>query len=219
MVFLGGCNFRCPYCHNYTLVLRPEEIPSIPLDHILSRLAAFRDWIDGVVITGGEPTIHRTLPELVQAFRGEGCRLKAEGFKVKLHTNGSHPALLRALLEARLLDCVAMDLKAPLVAEKYHRAAGMEVNLTALRESLKLLLESPIPSEFRTTVVPSLQSPEDIISMAQEIEGSERLVLQGFNPRDPLVPNMQTELLYSLKELEEMAVEARRYVKSCCVIE
>ena len=210
VVFLPGCNFRCPYCHNHRLVLSPEGIPSIPLDHILCRLVTFRDWIDGVVISGGEPTIWPTLPELLRAF-------KEEGFLVKLHTNGSRPALLRELLQARLLDCIAMDLKAPLVPEKHRAATGVEPDLASLQESMKLLLHGSIPYEFRTTVVPLLHSREDVLALAQEVQGGELLILQGFNPQDPLDPTLRTASLYSQEDLEEMAAEARRFVKECRV--
>ena len=209
---MAGCNFRCPYCHNHALVLRPEEIPSIPLDHIMSRLDSFRDWIDGVVITGGEPTIHHTLPKLLRVF-------KEEGFLVKLHTNGSQPDVLRVLIDDQLLDSIAMDLKAPLVAGKYRNAAGIASDPATLKESVRLLLKGSIPYEFHTTVVPSLHTRNDILALAQEVRGGERLIIQGFNPQDPLDSTLKTESPYSLEELEEMAKEARKYVKDCRVEE
>lgn len=211
VLFLPSCNFRCPYCHNHPLVLRPQEVPSIPLHHILSRLSEFGGWIDGVVVTGGEPTLQSELPALLALFQGRGLA-------VKLHTNGSRPARLKALIAARLLDCIAMDLKASLDPQRYRRAIGRKPDLASLRESIQMLLASGLPCEFHTTVVPSLHSREEILAIAREICGG-KLILHNFNPQDPLDPRLRSEAPYRLEELELLAkeVEGEGSVESCII--
>ena len=107
VIYLPSCNFRCPFCHNRELVLTPEVYEDVPLEFVEDYISENREFLDGIVITGGEPTIHRDLPELVK-------RIKALGMKVKLDTNGTNPEMLKDLIDAGLIDYVAMDLKAPL---------------------------------------------------------------------------------------------------------
>lgn len=212
VLFLPSCNFRCPYCHNHPLVLRPQEIPSIPLEHILSRLSEFRGWIDGVVVTGGEPTLQPELSALLALFQGMDLA-------VKLHTNGSQTARLKELIAARLVDCIAMDIKASLDPQRYRRAIGREPDLISLRESIQMLLACGLPCEFHTTAVPSLHPREEILAIAREIRGG-RLILHNFNPQDPLDPRLIGESPYLLEELEALAkeVEGEGEVESCRVI-
>lgn len=210
VLFLPACNFRCTYCHNHALILRPQEVPSIPLDHILSRLEEFQGWIDGVVVTGGEPTLQPALPALL-------ARLKEKGLAVKLHTNGSLPQRLQGLIAAGLVDCLAMDLKASLDPQRYRRVIQREPDLARLRESLQLLRSSGLPHEFHTTVLPSLHPREEILAIAQEVSGG-RLILHNFHPQDPLDPRLKAEAAYPAEALEALAREAEAYVESCQVL-
>ena len=125
VIFLGGCGFRCPACHNPKLVLEPGSLPDYPLREILRNLDARGNWIDGITVTGGEPTIHESLPNLLKFFR-------QRKLKIKLDTNGSNPSMLEALINRGLIDAVSMDIKAPLTSEEYSRAAGVRVNLAAI---------------------------------------------------------------------------------------
>lgn len=187
VLFLSGCNFRCPFCHNHSLVLAPEEYETISIEEVDRQLAPYRRWLGGICITGGEPTLS---PELADIIRF----LKDHGWAVKLDTNGSHPEVLSDLLAAGMLDAVAMDVKAPLEAEKYARCAGVPVELDRIRESIRLLEGSGIEHEFRMTAVPRLHTEEDIAVWAATLSGgSARLTLQNFNPQTTMDPDLGRE--------------------------
>lgn len=172
-VFIAGCNFRCPFCHNPELVL-PEGIKNItPLSEtkLLTLLIERKRLIDGVCITGGEPLLS---PDILYLIK----KIKENGFAVKLDTNGSAPVLLKKLFDSSLLDYVAMDIKAP--REKYSLLTGTEINLNSIEESVKLIKESNIDYEFRTTVVKGLVEKEDILKIAEWIKGAKAYYLQQF---------------------------------------
>lgn len=188
VLFLPSCNFRCPFCHNHALVLRPEELPDYPLGEIVKALRRRRGWIDGICLTGGEPTLHAWLPALIRELKPTLGALRMEA-GIKLDTNGSNPACLEDLIREKLVDYIAMDLKGPLEAERYESLTGVPVaedRLAAVRTSVRLLLEGKVDYEFRTTLVPSLIGEEEIYGLAREIRGARRYTLQSFNPRDPL---------------------------------
>ncbi|MCW8802608.1 MAG: anaerobic ribonucleoside-triphosphate reductase activating protein, partial [Candidatus Bathyarchaeota archaeon] len=176
VLFLPNCNFRCPFCHNTNLVLNPETIETIPFEYLDSQLNNQKGWIDGVCITGGEPTLHSDLPELIS-------KIKQMGFLVKLDTNGTNPVMLKELLDKNLLDYVAMDVKAPLTVEKYSKAIGVNAEklLENVKESISLLMNSSIDYEFRTTVVPTLHDSDDIKQICQSLKGCKKYVLQKFD--------------------------------------
>jgi pyruvate formate lyase activating enzyme len=197
VIFLPYCNFRCPYCHNHGLVLNPENYETISLEYVLDRLGEFQGWVDGICITGGEPTLHTPLPEFIR-------KLKAQNFPIKLDTNGTNPEVLRYLVKNRLIDCVSMDVKGPLDEIRYSRCAGVSVNLRSIEESIALLKEGSIPYELRVTVVPSLLDEDDIVELAKQIEGADKFTLQNFNPSDPLDPNLKHVKPYNEEELETL---------------
>jgi len=178
VLFLPGCNFRCPFCHAAHLVLCSENLDSIPYGQVEWFLRSRRSWVDGVVISGGEPTLW-----------GEGLdeltgRIRALGYEIKLDTNGSSPETLERLIRLELIQAVSMDLKGPL-DERYHLAAGRRVDLTAIRRSIEILCASSLEVEFRTTVCPSLHSPQDIADTAKAVAGGRfPYVLQGFRPAE-----------------------------------
>lgn len=198
VLFLGGCNFRCPFCHNHSLVLTPEEYETISIKTVERQLAPFRKWLRGICITGGEPTLHPGLPDMIRF-------LKSRGWAVKLDTNGSRPEVLSELLSERLLDAVAMDVKAPLEPEKYDRCAGVPVELDRIRESIRLLGESGIEHEFRMTVVPKYHTEEDIRAWAAALGGGPAcLSLQNFNPRTTMDPDLGREKGFTTEEFERL---------------
>jgi pyruvate formate lyase activating enzyme len=197
VLFLPGCNFRCPFCHNHQLVLNPGGLEAIPRTYIMARLAELKGWVDGVCISGGEPTIHPHLPSLI-------AEIKSSGLLIKLDTNGSRPEVLQSLLERGLVDCVAMDIKAPLDEVKYTRAAGVPVDLEKIRESICLLKKGKIDYHFRSTIVPALHKGEDLLHIARHLSGSSSLTLQNFNPEDPLDPQLRGTSPYPEEWLQEM---------------
>ncbi len=197
IVFLPLCNFRCPYCHNYELVLDPDQFPSFPMDYIIGQLRHFRKWIDGVCITGGEPTLLPNLTELIKTIRNEHML-------VKLDTNGSHPEIVERLIRNRLVDCISMDVKAPFEAELYSRCAGVQVNLDNIKESVALLRSNSIPYQFRTTVVPTLHTEDNLVQLAHELEGCSGLKLQNFSPVHTLDPEYIKIVPYSEDALARM---------------
>ena len=171
-VFLGGCNFRCPFCHN-TDLLGGDAPELMSVDQLLTFLKRRSGILEGVCITGGEPTLHGE--ELICLIRS----IKALGYQVKLDTNGSHPQLLRQLKEDGLLDYIAMDIKAGRF--QYPRICGTPgLAIAPVEESIRLLMEGHMPYEFRTTVVNGLHSAEDFRDIAQWIRGCSRYFLQGF---------------------------------------
>ena len=197
VLFLPGCNFRCPFCHNHQLVLNPEGHEDIPLKYIMARLADLKGWVDGVCITGGEPTIHPHLPSLME-------EIKNTGLLVKLDTNGSRPHVLRSLVEKGLVDCVAMDVKAPLDEVHYAEAAGVPADLEKIQESICFLKKGKVQYQFRITVVPALHKGEDLLHLARHLSGTSPLTLQNFNPKDPLDPRLKGTSPYTEEWLQEM---------------
>ncbi|MGB2983785.1 MAG: anaerobic ribonucleoside-triphosphate reductase activating protein [Candidatus Bipolaricaulia bacterium] len=171
-LFASGCNFRCPFCHNPELV-RPERVASLPIldeEEILSDLARRRGFLDGVVLTGGEPTLQRDLV----AFAG---RLKEMGYLVKLDTNGSHPAVVQTLIDGGLADYVAVDIKGP--PDRYAEFAGVGANTEDVRQTVRIVTDGPIDYELRTTVAPGLTA-SDIEEIADWVRPAKRYVLQAF---------------------------------------
>lgn len=171
-IFLGGCNMRCPFCHNASLVQNIASTPTIPEEEVLSYLAKRKNILEGVCITGGEPTLYEELPTFIS-------KIKSLGLKVKLDTNGTNPKMIKALVENKLIDYIAMDIKnAP---DKYKETAGVSsIDLEAVMESVAFLLSNPIEFEFRTTVVKELHDLEDIISIGKWIAGAKAYYLQAY---------------------------------------
>ena len=193
VVFTQGCNFRCPFCHNPELV-DPERFEDlIPEAEILSFLQRRRGRLDAVVITGGEPTMQ---PELVPFI----TQLRALGFQVKLDTNGALPDRLEEMLDRKLLDYVAMDLKAPL--ERYGEVTKTKTDQQHIRRSISLIMGSGVDYEFRTTAVKSLLDPADLEQIGRLIPGAKRFVLQKFVPTKTLDRNYLGESSYTDGELK-----------------
>ncbi len=208
-IYLPGCNFRCHYCHNKEVVLSPEGFEEVPLSEVEDFVRENSDFLDGVVVSGGEPTLHSDLPELLR-------RLKALHIKIKLDTNGTNPDMLEDLIDSGLVDYVAMDLKAPL-DDKYEDVAGTKVDLEKIKRSIQLLETSGIEHEFRTTVVPILLTPADIEAMAAYIGGTRKYALQQFRPDHTLDPNFSVIKPYPKSTIRAMAESAKRYVRQVVI--
>lgn len=174
-VFTGGCDFRCPFCHNYELATGEAE-PVMEEDGLCAFLEKRKGLLDGVALTGGEPCLQKELPALMR-------RIREMGFAVKLDTNGNHPDMLRRVLEEGLCDYVAMDIKNS--PEKYAATCGLEhLDLSAVTESIRLLIESGTDCEFRTTVVAELHEEKDFTGIGRMIQGAGKYYLQSFTDRD-----------------------------------
>ena len=211
VIFLPNCNFRCPFCHNVNLVLDPKSIETIPFEYIKEQLKQQKGWIDGVCITGGEPTLHNNLLELCS-------KIKKMGFLVKLDTNGTNPTMVKELINRKLVDYVAIDIKAPLTVEKYSMACGANVEklLRNVKESICLLMGSSIDYEFRTTIVPSMHDIDDIKQICHSLKGCKRYVLQKFDVSigKTVIDSEFLSKSISDEEMQRFLVAAQRIIPS-----
>jgi pyruvate formate lyase activating enzyme len=252
-VFLSGCNFRCPFCYSKELVL-PEEIKKqihphtkeaqlknyakrsasygvgagISEKEFLSFLKKRKKFLEGIVICGGEPTIHKDLPDFIK-------KIKKLGYLVKLDTNGSNPKMLKDLIDKKLIDYVAMDIKAP--KEKYNKATGVKVDIKKIQKSIDILKKGGIDYEFRSTIVPTIHIKEDVIEMAKWISqpthlrpafakasankqgfgGQGRYYLQNFRPEKTIDPKFEKIKPYPPEFLLEIQKTIAPFFEICRV--
>lgn len=215
VLFTRGCNFACPFCHNGHLLLKFTKAQSddIELEQITEFLKERKGFIDAVVISGGEPTLNPELPRVIWT-------IKTMGFLMKLDTNGTNIDMLSLLLEEKLLDYVAMDIKAPLEFKKYQQASGRLTNgeFFNVRAAINLLMQADIKVEFRTTVIPELHTYEDIEAIARHITGAQLYSLQQFNPGNTLEPAFQSCLPYSKEVMEQLAQICSTYVDEVRIV-
>ena len=207
-VFLCGCNFRCPWCYSSELVL-PEKIknqPKISEKEFFKFLKDRKELLEGVVICGGEPTINRDLPDFIK-------KIKNSGFLVKLDTNGSNPQMLKSLIDGKLIDYIAMDIKGP--KEKYGEFTGRKVNIKKIQKSIDILKEGKVAYEFRSTILSSLHTREDIIEMAKWIWGAERYCLQNFRPEKTIDPKFEKIKPYPQEFLLEIQKIISPFFETC----
>ena len=193
-VFLGGCNMCCPFCHNSSLVFSPESAYTLEeLMHFLKKRARI---LEGVCITGGEPTIYPELPEFLKP-------IKDLGYSIKLDTNGTNPEMISSLVSQHLIDYVAMDVKLPF--HEYKTQLGYSGSEKVLIESLHLLLSDIIPYELRTTVVKELHTPKRIHAMGEELKGAGKLYLQNFIDSGSVIkPNLHSVSENTLREYQDI---------------
>lgn len=178
-LFTGGCNFRCPFCQNGGLVLSPEEEPIIPEEEIFAFLKKRQGLLEGVCITGGEPTLQPDLPEFI-------TKIRALGYRIKLDTNGYRPRVLKQLIKEGLIDMAAMDIKSS--KTQYHKVANIgNFDLSRIEESVDFLKENHIPYEFRTTIVKELHTTEVIEDIGQWLRGSQAYYLQEYKNSDQVI--------------------------------
>ncbi len=221
-VFLGYCNFRCPFCHNPELVIHPEKTKNIEEKEFFDFLKTRKKWLDGVCITGGEPTLSPGLKNFCK-------EIKKMGFGVKLDTNGSFPDILNDLLNSNLIDYVAMDIKN--CFEEYNNTIGVKINTNLIKKSILILSKyseknPEFKYELRTTVVPKLHNKEFILKMFEEISkliGKEKtrkevnFYIQNFRPIKTLDPSYEKEKTFTQEELEEFENIGKKYFKTCKV--
>lgn len=192
-IFLGGCNMRCPFCHNASLVLNPTSQPVIPTEEVLSNLSKRRNVLEGVCITGGEPTLYPDLPEFI-------AQIRTMGYQVKLDTNGTNPGMLKRLADSGQLAYVSMDIKN--ARDKYGLTSGIpDITLDAIDESISYLLSAPLDYEFRTTIVKELHTGEDMLSIGGWIKGAKAYYLQAYRDSgDIIAPGLSAHSKETMQE-------------------
>lgn len=195
-VFLGSCNFRCPYCHNAQLVLNPDEVPTYPMEYFTDFLDSRKDWLEGVCITGGEPLLHPDLAEFLAV-------LKKRELLVKLDTNGSFPSRLEGLLGNNLVDSIAMDIKAPL--GEYERVTRVPVNSDNIRKSIDIIMNSGLEYVFRITVVPGLIDGEGMEKIGRTLQGAKVFQIQQFVPVNTLDPSFESRKPFKRVDIQALA--------------
>ena len=205
-IFTGGCNFRCPFCHNASLVVDVNEGEKLEADEVLSFLKKRIGLLDGVCVTGGEPLLQKDIKE----FLGN---IKDMGYSVKLDTNGYSPEKLSEVLEQKLVDFVAMDIKNS--KEKYSVASGIDVDVSKIEKSIKLIMQKAKQYEFRTTVVKELHTVNDIKSIAEWIKGASAYYLQSFVDSGDLIKDGFSA--HDKETLEKMKQAAEWYVPNTSI--
>ena len=199
VVFLPGCNLRCHYCHAGHLIIHPERLESIPRDQVLDYMRRQHGWLDGVVITGGEPTLHgEELLDLIHAFRDIPPEVMVE-------TNGTRPEWVARLVGGGLVEAIAMDVKAPLTPEDYERVCGVHVNVEDIRRSINAIKTSGLPHEFRVTLVPGLVGQEELERIVPDLQGAQQIALQNFKPDHCLSQNHRQVVPFASEELDTFA--------------
>ena len=201
IVFTQGCNFRCGYCHNAELLDFSAE-PKVKEEDFFDFLTKRKGKLDGVVITGGEPTVQSGLKEFI-------LKIKDLGFEVKLDTNGTNPKVLSELLQ--IIDYVAMDIKAPFT--KYGMIAGVNVNIENIRESINLIMSSNVDYEFRTTVVKSQLEFCDFEEIGKQINGAKKYYLQKFVPSKIYDKTLLAQTTYTDEEFKLICDNLKKYVE------
>jgi pyruvate formate lyase activating enzyme len=206
MVYTTGCPFRCPYCHNPELVNNTCKI-KIDEKEVLDFLSKRKNMLDGIVITGGEPSMHGE--KLIEFMR----KVKVLGFQIKLDTNGVDPKFLQKAIDEKLVDYIAMDIKAPVI--KYMQSVGRSVDVDAIRKSIQIIKNSGVDYEFRTTIVRSMLSSQDLEQIGIEIAGAKRYFLQKFVPTKVLSPQFIKKSTYTDDEFIDIKSRLEKYVEFC----
>lgn len=203
IVFTQGCNFRCGYCHNPDLLEQNKNTNFLP-ENFISFLKTRQGKLDGVVITGGEPTLQSGLYDFIK-------QIKQLDFAVKLDTNGTNPKIIKKLLNETLVDYIAMDIKAPF--EKYSEITGINVNTNNIKTSIDLIIKSLTEYEFRTTVLKSQLSFEDFDKIGQTIKGANLYYLQKFVPNKIYNEKLNSDTTYNNDELQTICNHMKQYIK------
>lgn len=193
VIFLPNCNFRCGFCFNSKLLLEPDKLKSIPFEKIEKYLKTHSDFIDAVVITGGEPMMQPDLLELCK-------KIKSLGFLVKVDTNGSYPDVLKKLVKAKVVDYIAMDIKG--IFDDYDEITNVKVDIAKIKESIEFLINGDILYEFRITTVPRFINDESIKKLGKILKGAKKVRLQRFRPENAMDIKLRNSKSYTVEELE-----------------
>jgi len=194
-VFTPGCNFKCGFCYNEGIVKDSEEFSDVSEGELFAFLEKRKKVLEGVVVSGGEPTLQKDLPQFLE-------KVRAMGYKTKLDTNGTNPVMLKELIDKKLVDYVAMDIKGPL--EDYEKICGVKVDTEKVKMSIEILKTFAKDFEFRTTVLPKFHSRESFEKIAALVNGAPRFFIQQFVPVDSLIDkSLKNEAKFSAKDFEE----------------
>jgi pyruvate formate lyase activating enzyme len=205
IIFLGGCDFKCPFCQNPELVDGASHIKDIPLSFVLKDLEKRKDFVEGVVITGGEPTIYKNLSQLI-------LPLKEMGFLIKLDTNGNNPEVLSDLLDKKLVDYIAMDVKSS--PDMYKKASGVNTDIKRIQDSVKIIMESCLKYEFRVTVVPTITDETNFEDLIMMVKGASNFYIQQYREILTYDKSYKSVKPFSPEELNKFKSIALPYVKN-----
>ena len=205
IIWTVGCDFRCPFCYNKDIVLGNVEL--IPEEEVFSFLKKRFEMLEGLVITGGEPFIQKDIVQFCE-------KVKKIGYLIKIDTNGMYPEKLKELIEKKLVDYIAMDVKAP--KKKYDKLTNVKTCIKKIEKSIYIIKNSTLDYEFRTTIVPNLLTKEDLIDIAKWLEGAKRFYLQQFKTDIPLIsPKLIKVAPYTKEELIKILEDIKPCFKIC----
>ena len=207
IIWTVGCNFRCPFCYNRDLVL--GKVQTIPAEEIFSFLEKRKGLLEGLVISGGEPLMQEDIAQFAE-------KVKKLGYLIKIDTNGIYPDKLKELIDKKLVDYVAMDVKAP--QNKYDKLTDVKTDIKKIEKSIEIIRNSAPDYEFKTTFAPGLLKKEDILSIAKWLEGSKRFYLQQFKNDASLISSkLQNAAPLSKEKLTDTLKDIKPYFESCDV--
>lgn len=205
IIWTVGCNFRCPFCYNKDLVL--GNVENISEKDIFSFLEKRKGLLEGLVISGGEPLMQKDIVQFIE-------KVKKLGYKIKIDTNGMYPEKLKELIDKKLVDYIAMDIKAPI--DKYDQLSGIKTDIKKIEKSIEIIRSSSVDYEFKTTFVPSLLTKEDILSIGKLLKGSKKYYLQQFKGDVPLISSkLENANPYSKDDLFDTLEKIKPYFKFC----
>ena len=208
VLFFDKCNFACPFCQNWELIKSPKKFPIIDWQAFEKKLKEKKGWVDGVVLSGGEPLVDKN--EVSSIAR----KVKKMNLQVKIDTHGAFPETLKELLDSQLVDYVAMDIKAPL-DERYYVAAGKKVDLKKIKESIAILMSNRVDYEFRTTCVPGIIDEVAIEEIGKVIKGSKKWALQAFVPENARHEKYRKPLVKDyVSDMKKLAGIAKKYIEN-----
>ncbi|MCD6148789.1 anaerobic ribonucleoside-triphosphate reductase activating protein [bacterium] len=208
--FTGGCNLRCPWCYVRDLVLNYDKLPVIKSKWVLDYLKSRKEWLDAFVVSGGEPTIHKQLPDFLR-------KVKDMGFLVGIETNGTNPDVLAGLMKERVVDYIEMDVKASLSNPiLYRKMTGIKgLNIESIEKSVRLIMRSRLKYgyAFRTTVVPGLLDVKDVVGIAKSLKGARKYYIQQFKPLDSVIDKQFRNVNpYKVETLKRIRDKCKRYI-------
>ncbi|MDD2352481.1 MAG: anaerobic ribonucleoside-triphosphate reductase activating protein [Candidatus Caldatribacteriota bacterium] len=212
-LYVGGCNFRCPFCYNTDLVLRHQSLQDIPIEEMISSILSKKPFLDGICLSGGEPTLNEGVKDFL-------LEIKKHNLKIKIDTNGSNPEILKDIIEKNLVDYIAMDIKTMLREEDYSEVIGLKIDniISKIRNSINLIMNSGIDYEFRTTIIPKFHDIEVIKNIAEEITGARRYILQRFiQSEEMLDPDLKDVKAYDEEKITDILKKVKNNVLECRV--